>query len=68
MKQTAVVYNLFRDKKHHRNDGVMARVRPGMPLAMACAGEKVRIISLAGGRGMQQRLACGLDCGIRQPS
>ena len=35
MKQTAVVYNLFRDKKDHQNDGVMARVTPGMPLAMA---------------------------------
>ena len=64
MKQTAVVCDLFRDKKDHQNDGVMARVTPGMPLAMACAGEKVRIISLAGGRGMQQRLASmGLNVG-----
>jgi hypothetical protein len=51
MKQTAVVYDLSRDKKDHQNDGAMARVTPGMPLAMACAAEKVRIISLAGCAG-----------------
>ncbi|MBW1741180.1 MAG: ferrous iron transport protein A [Deltaproteobacteria bacterium] len=37
---------------------------PGMPLAMACAGERVRIVMLAGGRGMHQRLASmGLNVG-----
>jgi len=61
MKQSAAVYDLFDDKKDEEIDAVLT---PGMPLAMACAGEKVRIISLAGGRGMQQRLASmGLNVG-----
>jgi len=61
MKQTAVVHNLFDDKKDQEIDAVMT---PSMPLAMACAGERVRIVSLAGGRGMYQRLASmGLNVG-----
>jgi len=61
MKQSAAVYDLFDDKKDEEIDAVMA---PNMPLAMACAGERVRIISLAGGRGMHQRLSSmGLSVG-----
>ncbi len=61
MKQTAIVHNLFDDKKDQEADVVTT---PAMPLAMACAGEKVRIVSLAGGRGMHQRLASmGLSVG-----
>jgi len=54
MKQSAAVYDLFDDKKDQEIDAVMT---PAMPLAMASAGERVRIVSLAGGRGMHQRLA-----------
>jgi len=61
MKQGNVVYNLFNDKEDYQNDAVMT---PSMPLAMASAGEKVRIHSLAGGRGMHQRLSSmGLNVG-----
>ena len=61
MKQRAVVYDLFDEKKDQEIDAVMT---PSMPLAMASAGESIRIVSLAGGRGMQQRLASmGLNVG-----
>ncbi|MCK4728492.1 MAG: ferrous iron transport protein A, partial [Desulfobacterales bacterium] len=61
MKQTAVVLDLFDDKNDQVVDALMT---PAMPLAMACAGERVRIVSLAGGRGMHQRLASmGLSVG-----
>ena len=61
MKEGAVVYDLFDHKKDHQND---ARMTPSMPLAMACAGEKVHIHSVAGGRGVHQRLASmGLSVG-----
>ena len=61
MKQTAVVYDLFDDKKEKGIDAVMT---PSMPLAMACAGERVHIHSVAGGRGVHQRLASmGLSVG-----
>ena len=61
MKQSAAVYDLFDDKKDQEIDAVMP---PSMPLAMACAGERLRIISLAGGRGMHQRLSSmGLSVG-----
>ena len=61
MKQSAAVYELFDDKKDQQIDVVMA---PSMPLAMACAGEKVHIHFVAGGRGVHQRLASmGLSVG-----
>lgn len=61
MRQRAGVYDLFNDKNYQEVDAVMT---PGMPLAMASTGEKVRIVMLAGGRGMQQRLiSMGLDVG-----
>jgi ferrous iron transport protein A len=61
MKQRAGVYDLFEDKDYQEVDAVM---RPGMPLAVAGTGEKVRILMFASGRGMRQRLiSMGLDIG-----
>jgi len=61
MKETAVVYDLFHDEKDKEIDPVMTSC---MGLAMASAGEKLRIVSLAGGRGMHQRLSSmGLSVG-----
>ena len=62
MGQRAGVYHLFDDKNYQEVDAAM---RPGMPLTMAGAGEKVRIVMFASGRGMRQRLASmGLDVGL----
>ena len=59
MKEGAVVYDLFEDKKNQEIDTV-----PLMPLAMASAGEKICIIKFASGRGMCQRLSSmGLNVG-----
>ena len=61
MKQKAVVYDLFEDNENQEIDPVM---KPAMPLAMASAGEKLRIVSVAGGRGVHHRLASmGLNVG-----
>jgi len=61
MRQRAGVYDLFDNKNYQEVDAV---TRTGMPLTMAGTGEKVRIVMLAGGRGMQQRLiSMGLDAG-----
>ena len=61
MKQRGGAYDPFDCKHYPEADVVM---RPGMPLAMACTGEKARIVMLAGGRGMHQRLTrMGLGVG-----
>ncbi len=61
MKQMAVVHELYSDKEDQQTGPA---VTPCMPLAMACAGERVRIVSLAGGRGMRQHLSSmGLNVG-----
>lgn len=61
MEQRAAVYELFDDKKYQEVDAVMTS---GMPLAMASTGERVRIVSLIGGRGISQRLtSMGLSVG-----
>lgn len=55
------VNDWFNDKNAHRKDAI---VTPTMPLAMACAGQKLCIQSLAGGRGLRQRLtSMGLNVG-----
>ncbi len=61
MLERAVVYELYEDKKNQAIDDSTVSV---MPLAMASAGEKIRIVKFAGGRGMHQRLSSmGLNVG-----
>jgi len=60
MKEAATVHNLFRGKE----ETIRQATRPSMPLAVACAGERVRIAELEGGRGLRQRLmSMGLNIG-----
>lgn len=60
MKQAATVHNLFRGKE----ETIRQATRHSMPLAIACAGESVRIAALEGGRGLRQRLmSMGLNIG-----
>jgi Fe2+ transport system protein FeoA len=61
MLERAVVYELYEDKKNQAIDDSTVSV---MPLAMASAGEKIRIVKFASGRGMCQRLSSmGLNVG-----
>ncbi len=61
MQQRATVYALPHENVGHEGDAAMAT---SMPLAMAGTGQKVWVHSLAGGRGMEQRLASmGLNVG-----
>ena len=60
MFEKAVVYELYEDKKNQAIDSTVSV----MPLAMASAGEKIRIVKFASGRGMCQRLSSmGLNVG-----